>query len=79
MTTRRRKKHHPEKIVAKLRDAEAMLNAGKDLAAVRKPSTAMCLWLRFGLGGRGAKEAGGPTEYSAGCIGGWEAPKPWRK
>jgi hypothetical protein len=34
MTTRRRKKHRPEGIVAKLRDAEAMLNAGKDLAAV---------------------------------------------
>ena len=34
MTTRRRKKHRPEEIVAKLRDAEAMLNAGKDLAAV---------------------------------------------
>lgn len=34
MTTRRRKKHRPEVIVAKLRDAEAMLNAGKDLASV---------------------------------------------
>ena len=34
MTTRRRKKHRPEEIVAKLRDAEAMLNAGKDLAVV---------------------------------------------
>jgi transposase-like protein len=34
MTTRRRKKHRPEEIVAKLRDADAMLNAGKDLAAV---------------------------------------------
>ena len=34
MTTRRRKKHRPEEIVAKLRDAEAMLNADKDLAAV---------------------------------------------
>jgi hypothetical protein len=33
MTTRRRKKHRPEEIVAKLRDAEAMLNVGKDLAA----------------------------------------------
>ena len=32
--TRRRKKHRPEEIVAKLCDAEAMLNAGKDLAAV---------------------------------------------
>ncbi len=34
MMTRRRKKHRPEKIVAKLRDAEAMLNVGKELAAV---------------------------------------------
>jgi len=34
MTTRRRKKHRPEEIVTKLRDADAILNAGKDLAAV---------------------------------------------
>ena len=34
MTPRRRRKHKPEQIVAKLRDADAMLNAGKDLAAV---------------------------------------------
>lgn len=34
MTSKRRKKHKPEQIVAKLRDADAMLNAGKDLAAV---------------------------------------------
>ena len=34
MTKRRRKKHRPEEIVAKLRDADAMLNAGKDLGAV---------------------------------------------
>jgi putative transposase len=32
--TRRRKRHSPEQIVAKLRDAEAMLNSGKDLAVV---------------------------------------------
>ncbi len=32
--TRRRKRHSPEQIVHKLRDADAMLNAGKDLAAV---------------------------------------------
>jgi hypothetical protein len=32
--TRRRKKHRPEEVVTKLRDADAMLNAGKDLAAV---------------------------------------------
>ena len=33
MTTRRRKRHSPEQIVRKLRDADAMLNAGQDLAA----------------------------------------------
>lgn len=32
--TKRRKRHTPEQIVKKLRDAEAMLNAGKDLSAV---------------------------------------------
>ena len=32
--TRRRKRHSPEQIVKKLRDADAMLNAGKDEAAV---------------------------------------------
>jgi len=32
--TRRRKKHRPDEIAAKLRDAEAMCNAGKGLAAV---------------------------------------------
>jgi hypothetical protein len=34
MTTRRRKRHTPEQIVRKLRDADAMLNAGQDQAAV---------------------------------------------
>ena len=34
MTTRRRRRHTPEQIVRKLRDAETMLNSGKDLAAV---------------------------------------------
>ena len=34
MTTKRRKRHHPEQIVRKLRDADAMLNSGKELAAV---------------------------------------------
>jgi len=31
---KRSKRHTPEQIVAKLRDADAMLNAGKDIAAV---------------------------------------------
>jgi putative transposase len=34
MTMRRWKRHSPERIVAKLRDADAMLNSGKDLAVV---------------------------------------------
>lgn len=34
MTTKRRKRHTPEQIVRKLRDADALLNAGKDEAAV---------------------------------------------
>ncbi len=34
MTTRRRRRDTPEQIVRKLRDADAMLNAGKDEAAV---------------------------------------------
>ena len=34
MTTKRRKRHSPEQIVRKLRDADARLNAGQDLAAV---------------------------------------------
>jgi len=34
MTTRRRRRHTPEQIVRKLRDADAMLNAGKDEAVV---------------------------------------------
>ena len=32
--TKRRKRHTPEQIVRKLRDADAMLNAGKELAIV---------------------------------------------
>ena len=34
MTTKRRRRHSPEQVVRKLRDADAMLNAGKDLAVV---------------------------------------------
>lgn len=34
MSTKRRKRHSPEQIVKKLRDADAMLNAGKDEGAV---------------------------------------------
>ncbi len=34
MTTKRRKRHSAEQVVRKLRDADALLNAGKDLASV---------------------------------------------
>ena len=34
MTKKRRRRHTPEQIVSKLRDADSMLNAGKDLAVV---------------------------------------------
>jgi putative transposase len=34
MSTKRRRRHSPEQIVRKLRDADAMLGAGKDLALV---------------------------------------------
>lgn len=34
MTARKRRRHSPEQIVHKLRDAEAMLAAGKDIAEV---------------------------------------------
>lgn len=34
MTTKGRKRHSPEQIVLKLRDAEALLNAGQDLGPV---------------------------------------------
>jgi len=34
MSKSRRQRHSPEQIVKKLRDADAMLNAGRDVAAV---------------------------------------------
>lgn len=34
MSTKRRKRHNPEETVRKLRDADGMLNAGKDMASV---------------------------------------------
>jgi hypothetical protein len=60
MTTRRRKRHSPEQIVRKLRDADAMLNAGKDLAAVLQAlevSEATYLRWRNQYGGMKAEEA----------------------
>ena len=60
MTPRRRKKHEPEQIVAKLRDADAMLNAGKDLAAVLQAleiSEATLARWRAQFGGMKSEEA----------------------
>ena len=60
MSTRRRKRHNPEQIVRKLRDADAMLNAGKDQAAVLQAlevSEATYLRWRAQYGGMKAEEA----------------------
>lgn len=60
MTTRRRKRHKPEEIIRKLRDADAMLNAGKDQAAVLQAlevSEATFLRWRQQYGGMKAEEA----------------------
>ena len=63
MTSKRRKKHKPEQIVAKLRDADAMLNAGKDLAAVLQAleiSEATLIRWRAQYGGMKSEEAKRP-------------------
>ena len=60
MTGKRRKRHGPEQIVRKLRDADAMLNAGKDAAAVLQAlevSEATYLRWRNQYGGMKAEEA----------------------
>lgn len=60
MTTKRRKRHSPEQIVRKLRDADAMLNAGKDLGAVLQAlevSEATYARWRSQYGGMKAEEA----------------------
>jgi transposase-like protein len=60
MTGKRRKRHGPEQIVRKLRDADAMLNAGKDVAAVLQAlevSEATYLRWRKQYGGMKAEEA----------------------
>jgi putative transposase len=58
--TKRKKRHGPEEIVRKLRDADAMLNAGKDMAAVLQAlevSEATYLRWRNQYGGMKAEEA----------------------
>lgn len=60
MTTKRRKRHSPEQIVRKLRDADSLLNAGKDLAAVLQSlevSEATLHRWRAQYGGMKAEEA----------------------
>jgi putative transposase len=60
MTGKRRKRHGPEQIVRKLRDADAMLNAGKDIAAVLQAlevSEATYLRWRNQYGGMKSEEA----------------------
>ena len=60
MTRKRGKRHSPEQIVRKLRDADAMLNGGKDQAAVLQTlevSEATYLRWRNQYGGMKAQEA----------------------
>ena len=60
MTKKGRRRHSPEQIVRKLRDADAMLNAGKDQAAVLQSlevSEATYLRWRNQYGGMKAEEA----------------------
>jgi len=60
MSTKRRRRHSPEQIVRKLRDADAMLTAGKDLAAVLQSlevsESTLERW-RLQYGGMKAEEA----------------------
>ena len=75
MTTRRRKRPPPEQIVKKLRDADAMLNAGQDQAAVLQAleiSEATYLRWRNQYGGMKSEEAKrlkpiGRREHEAQC------------
>ena len=60
MSTKRRKRHNPEEIVRKLRDADAMLNAGQGQAAVLQAlevSEATLLRWRNQCGGMKSEEA----------------------
>ena len=60
MSVKRRKRHSPEQIVRKLRDAEAMLNGGQDLSSVLQAmevSEATLHRWRAQYGGMKAEEA----------------------
>jgi putative transposase len=78
MSTKRRKRHSPEQIVRKLRDADAMLNAGKDLAAVLQAleisESSYDRWrnqygAREGRGSGATEEAGGREPAAQGAGG----------
>jgi transposase-like protein len=60
MSAKRRKRHSPEQIVKKLRDADAMLASGKDVAAVLQAlevsESTLERW-RMQYGGMKAEEA----------------------
>lgn len=60
MSQKRRKRHSAEEVVRKLRDADAMLSAGKDLAVVLQTlevsEATLCRW-RAQYGGMKAEEA----------------------
>ena len=45
---KQRKRHNPEQIVRKLRDADAILNAGKDLVPCSRPSKSVNRLTRAG-------------------------------
>lgn len=60
MSVKGRKRHSPEQVVRKLRDADAMLNSGKELAAVLQAlevSEATLHRWRAQYGGMKAEEA----------------------
>jgi hypothetical protein len=65
--TRRRKKHRPDEIVAKLRDVDAMLNAGKDLVAVALALEVSDSTLVALCGTTGPRGAFGWPGVSSGC------------
>ena len=61
MSTKQRRRHSPEQIIRKLRDADAMLNSGKDLAVILQSlevseSTFERLAVQLRLGGTGCRQ-----------------------
>ena len=71
MTSKRRKTHKPEHIVAKPREADVMLNVGKDLATVLQAleiSEATLARWRAQYGGVKSEEPAGAPRASADCL-----------